>query len=66
MNDPAASGRGIREGFSFKSRSKLRGITPTGGIQYFLSWQLAGPYAIRAAHGQTQFLEAPFNMSYSL
>jgi len=33
MNDPAASGRGIRQGFSFKSRGKPQGIKPTGGIQ---------------------------------
>jgi len=31
MNDPAASGRSIRQGLSFKSRSKLRGMKPTGG-----------------------------------
>ena len=33
MNDPAASGRGILEGFSFKSRGKPRGIKPTCGIK---------------------------------
>ena len=27
-------------------------------IQYFFSRQLAGPYCIRAAHGQNQFLDA--------
>ncbi len=31
MNDSAASGRGILQGSSFKSRSKLQGIKPTGG-----------------------------------
>ena len=33
MNDPAGSGRGIRQGISFKSRGKPRGMKPTGGIQ---------------------------------
>ena len=28
-------------------------------IQYFLLWQLAGPYSIRPAHSQTLFLEVP-------
>ena len=32
INDPGASGRGIRKRFSFKSRSKLQGIKPTCGI----------------------------------
>ena len=30
-----------------------------GVVQYFLSRQLAGPYFIRAAYGQNQFLEVP-------
>ena len=30
-------------------------------FQYFQSRQLAGPYCIRAAHGQSQFLKAPLN-----
>jgi hypothetical protein len=33
MNDPAASGRGFRQKFSFKTRGKPRGIKPTGGIE---------------------------------
>jgi len=33
MNDTAASGRGIRQGFLFKTRGKPRGIKPTGGIK---------------------------------
>jgi hypothetical protein len=33
MNDPAASVSVIRQDFSFKSRGKLLGIKPTGGIQ---------------------------------
>ena len=33
MNDPAASGRGIRRKLSFKPRGKPRGIKPTGGIK---------------------------------
>jgi hypothetical protein len=41
MNDPAASGWGIRQGFSFKSRGKPRGIKPTGGIKYSSSFQVS-------------------------
>ena len=38
MNDPAASRRGIRQKLLFKSRSKLRGMKPTGGNQTMYSY----------------------------
>ena len=34
MNDPAASGRGIRQRSIFKMRGKPRGIKPICGIQF--------------------------------
>jgi len=35
MNDPAASGRGIRQRFPFKCHGKPRGIKPTGGNKVY-------------------------------